>query len=441
LPSVFTEPWNPLDGSNWVFDNMVQRGIGDPAFYTDPNTGLGIPNRAERAEIIVEEGFPMNKTLDWVDVSTAAEIVVPDDAWVDWDAENQIFLTAAEVYTETQTAVMMSTVYYPADMYDTISWQDGSPISAADFVMRMIYLFDIADPASPYYNEAMESTLDQFQSGFKGVRIVSTDPLVIETYSDSPSLDAENSVTSWWPNFNTSDAAWHNYAVMLRGDANGGFAFTTDKAEANELERINMLAGPSLEVMATELAAAAEEGFIPYEATLGQYITAEEAAARYANLTEFARRYGHYFIGVGPYFLSGVFPVEGQAILTRYTPYPDAANRWSSFAAPALAEVEVDGDSRVTIGNEATFDVFVDVFGGPYPADDIASVTYLLFDATGTQVGTGEAEVVEDGVWTITLSAETTGALAEGSNRLDVVVVSNLVALPTLAEYQFVTAP
>src|SRR5690606_23879060 len=69
LPSVFTEPWNPIGGSNWVFDNMVKRGIDDSGFYTDPNTGLAIPGRAERAEIVVTEGFPMGASLDWVTVS------------------------------------------------------------------------------------------------------------------------------------------------------------------------------------------------------------------------------------------------------------------------------------------------------------------------------------------------------------------------------------
>ena len=66
-------------------------------------------------------------TYDWVDLSFEPEIVVPDDAWAGWDAANQVFLTAAEVYTETQTAVFKSTVYYPDDMFDTITWHDGSP--------------------------------------------------------------------------------------------------------------------------------------------------------------------------------------------------------------------------------------------------------------------------------------------------------------------------
>ncbi|MBK7897596.1 MAG: ABC transporter substrate-binding protein [Anaerolineaceae bacterium] len=443
LPSVFTEPWNPIGGSNWVFDNMVKRAIGEQGLYTDPNTGIAIPNRIESAEVVVQEGFPagVSPSSDWITLSFAPEIIVPDDAIAGWDAVNQTFLTAAEVYTETQTAVFKSTVTYPADLFDTITWHDGSPLSPADFVMGMIITFDLGNPDSPYYDESLAPNLAQFLSAFRGTRVVSTDPLTIEYYANNAQLDAENMVVSWWPTYSYADGAWHNMALMLRGEANGGFAFTPDKAEANEIERTNMIAGPSLEVFATELAAATEEGFIPYAATLGQYITADEAAARYANLAEFARRYGHYYLGTNIYYLSGVFPVEGQAILTRYASHPDSASRFAGFSSPALAVVELDGPSRVTIGEEAAFDVFVDVFGGPYPAADISTVTYLLFDATGAQVDSGEATVVEDGLWEVVLSAETTEALAEGSNRIEVVVVSNLVALPSLGEYQFVTAP
>ena len=152
-----------------------------------------------------------------------------------------MFITAGEKYTETQTAVFRSTVYYPADMFDTVSWHDGSPVSAADFVMGMIVNFDLAKEASPYYDESKVPDLDQFLSAFKGLRIVSTDPLVIEHYGDDASLDTENSNYSWWPGtgggeaYDFADVAWHNMAMMLRGEANGGFAFTPDKAEAKSV--------------------------------------------------------------------------------------------------------------------------------------------------------------------------------------------------------------
>lgn len=443
LPSVFTEPWNPFGGSNWVFDQMIIRGVGEQGIYSDPNTGLGILGRVERAELTVREGYPMAASSDWVTLSFEPEITVPDDAWAGWDAENQVFLTAGEVYTETQNVLLKSTVYYPEDMFETVTWHDGSPISVADFVMTMITALDLGDPASANYDEALVPTRDQFLSSFKAARIVSTDPLVIETWTDSGSLDAENAVSTWWPAvlYDYSDAAWHNMALMLRGDANGGFAFTAEKASANELERANLIAGPSLEVLASELISATEEAYIPYAPTLGEYVTAEEATARYENLAEFARRYGHYYISTGPYFLSGVFPVEGQAVLSNYTAHPDLASRFSAFAAPAFPVVELDGPARVTIGEEAAFDIFVDVFDGPYPVDDIDAVNYMVFDATGALVAEGVAEASEDGVWQAVLGSDVTSGLAEGSNRLDVVVVSKLVAIPSLSSYEFVTAP
>lgn len=447
LPDVWVEPFNPIGGSNWVFDSMIKNGVSDQGFLPDPNTGLNWPSRVDHAEVVVREGFPMNVTHDWVTLSFAPEIAVPDDAWAGWDAENQVFLTASEVYTEPQTAVVKSTVYYPEDMFETVKWHDGTPLSVADFVMGMITNFDLGDENSPYYDENLVSNRDQFLSAFKGIRIVSTDPLIIEHYSDAPSLDAENSVVSWFPDdvsaYDFADAAWHNMALMLRGEEHGGFAFTTDKANTNEIEWTNMVAGPSLQVFADELTGAQEEGFIPYAATLGQFITAEEADQAYSNLAEFARRYGHYYLGTGPYFLQGVFPVEGQAILAQNPNSVDATNRWDRFGPPAIAQIEIDGPGRVTIGEEAAFDVYLDNkgTGEPYAISDVTSVQYLLFDASNNLVENGQAEADSDGLWTVTLSADTTSALVEGSNRLDIVVISNLVALPSLGEFPFVTAP
>ena len=54
-------------------------------------------------------------------------------------------------------------------------------------------------------------------SHFKGVKIVSTDPLVIETYDDLYYLDAEYMVTTWWPDYTYGPGAWHNIGLGVRG--------------------------------------------------------------------------------------------------------------------------------------------------------------------------------------------------------------------------------
>ena len=42
----------------------------------------------------------------------------PEDAWVDWDAKAQKFITAAEKYPNGLTANVKSVVVYPADLFD-----------------------------------------------------------------------------------------------------------------------------------------------------------------------------------------------------------------------------------------------------------------------------------------------------------------------------------
>jgi peptide/nickel transport system substrate-binding protein len=118
--------------------------------------------------------------------------------------------------------------------------------------------------------------------------------------------------------------------------------------------------------MKEQLDAAAAEGYIPYAATLGQFVSAEEIALRYENLTEWHRRRGHFWVGTGPFFLERAFPVEGTVIIQRNINYPDMATKWAGFSAPAIAVVEVDGPGRVTIGSEAVYDVFITFQDEPY---------------------------------------------------------------------------
>jgi peptide/nickel transport system substrate-binding protein len=402
---------------------------------------LDRPNRIERAELVVQEGRPVGTSLDWVDLQFEASIEVPGDAWVDWDAENQVFITASEAYTEPVTVTRKSVVYYPADLYDTVKWHDGSAFSVADIVIGMILTFDRANEASAIYDASAVAALDSFKAAFRGVKILSTDPLVIETYSDSLLLDAEENINTWWPYYAQGQGSWHALALGIMAEAAGETTFSTAKSDELQVEYMSMIAGPVIEILANQLDMAQTEGSIPYAPTLGEFISADEAAERYANLAEWYNTYGHFWIGTGVFYLERAFPVEKTIVLQRFEDHPDAADKWAGFSAPAIAEIELDGSTRVTIGEEASFDVFVDFAGEPYAIDDIAEVKYLLFDANGALAEVGAAEAVEDGLWQVTLSPETTGALEAGSNRLEVVVVSRLVALPSFTDLQFVTAP
>ena len=446
-PGILVDPWNPISGSNWIYDSMPQRGTSDNGVIADPFTGLAWPQRIERAEVVAQEGLPMTKTLDWVDLSFEPEVQVPADTWIDWDAANQKFITVGEKFPDGLTAKTKVTVYYPGDLLNTVTWHDGNPLSVADFVMGMIQVFDQAKPESEIYDEATVGATEGFQSHFKGVRIVSTDPLTIETYDDAYQLDAENLISNytlypnptWWPQYAYGEAPWHTIAVGYLAEANKELAFSADKAGALSLEWMNFISGPSLEILKKYLDQANTESFIPYAATLGQYITADEAKARYENLDKFYAEHNHFWVNAGPFVLDKVFPVEQTLTLTRYETYPDNAAKWSRFGAPKIANVEVDGSGQVQIGSEASFDVYVEFNGEPYANSDISEVKYLLFDAKANLVTTGPAEALEDGHYQVKLPADVTSKLEAGSNKLEVVVVSSLVSVPSFASFEFVT--
>lgn len=441
MQNLIVEPWNPIAGSNWVFDSMPQRGTAESGVVLDPYTGLAYPRRIERAELYIQSGLPVGKTLDWIDLHFVDEIAVPADAWIDWDPAAQRFITVGEKYPEGLTALRKSVVYYPADLFDTVKWHDGSPISVGDFVLGMIYSHERAKEESPLYDSSYAPAYASSMSVFKGVRIISTNPLVIETYSDAYALDAELSVSDWWPQDTYGPTPWHTVTLLFMAEADREGAMSAAKASQLNVEWLNMISGPSLNILKRQLDSARANNYIPFAPTLSQFITAEEAAQRYDNLTRWYEQYGHFWIGTGPFYLASVHPVEGSLVLRRNENYPDPADRWNIFAEPMYAEVSVEGSARVARGQTARFDVWVTFDGAPYPADLISEVSFVLISAAGEVALSGKAELVADGLYEIVLTPEQTAQLPVGASQLAAIAVPIPVAKPTMETTSFVVTP
>lgn len=441
MQSLLTEPWNPVAGTNWVYDSMLQRGTAEHAYVPDPYTGLYYPRRFERAEVYIQEGLPVGKTLDWVDLYFVDEIVVPEDAWVDWDPIEQRFITVGEKYPEGLTALRKSVVYYPEDLFETVKWHDGSPLSVGDFVFGLIYGHDRAKEESAVFDRSYVPTYNSSMSVFKGTRIVSTDPLIIESYGDSYALDAELSIVTAWPQDTYGPTPWHTMAIAFSAEAAQDTALSAAKASELDIDWLNMISGPTLQVLKRHLDQARAANHIPYASTLSQFITPEEAAQRYANLDNWYNDKGHFWIGTGPYYLASVHPVEGSAVLRRNENYPDPADRWSIFAEPMYAEVAVEGSGRVSRGQSARFDVWVTFDGEPYPSDLISEVSFVLVSAAGEVALSGNAEYVADGLYEIVLTADDTASLPVGASQLAAIAVPIPVAKPTMETVSFVVTP
>ncbi len=446
---ILTGAWNPISGQDWVQEILVQKATTDDAALSDPYTGLYWPQRLERAEIIAKEGLPMSKTLDWIDLKFQSEITVPTDAWADWDAKAQTWITVADKYPTGTTALSKITIHYPADMWKTVKWHDGSPITMGDFIVNMIQTFDLGNPDSPMYDEAAVPNLQSLMTIFKAVKIISTDPLVIETYVDTYDLDAEtligfNRWGTWFPTQNLNGWApvsWHAFSIGMLAEENKELAFSQDKSTALNVTWSHYIDGPSLDVLKKYLDQAVADKFIPYAPTAGQYITADEAATRYANLDKWYGEHKHFWIGTGPYYLDQVNSVEKSLVVKNNPSYVDLANKWDRFGEPELPVVDASGHSKVTIGQEATFDVLVSFKDNPYPQADLDSIAFLLYDAEGNVVGKGQGEFVADGQYAVQLTPDLTSKLKDGASQIEIIAISKVVTIPVFATVNFVAAP
>lgn len=443
-PDLFVDPANPVGGSNWTYDSQWQLAVSDYDAINNPYTGISLPQRLESAAVTVQEGLPIGQTYDWVTLEFAPEIVVPDDMWASWDPVTGEWITAGEYYTETQTAKRHVVYTYPADLFDTVYWHDGSQLSPADFLMGMIMTFATGTEGSPLFDESQVAVLESFRSTFKGFKMTSTDPLTFELYSDTWFMDAEanavNFRAAFWPEYGYGQASWHMMAVATMAEEAQELAFTADKSTTLEVEWMNFIGGPSLGVLSKNLDKAYNESYIPFEPILGEYITAEQAQQRYFNMKTWFGDHGHFWVGTGPFYLDAVYLVEKTLTLKHNPYYVDDAGKWDIFSAPKIATAEIDGPGIVAIGTEATFDVYLnDPDGNAYPGDEVDEVKYILFDATGAIVEVAPAVFVSDGYYTITLSAETTGALAAGSNKIEIVAVVIPVSIPGSGTFEFVT--
>ncbi len=422
VPMLLQDPWNPLNDTSGYYDDTFIHATSDNGVVPDPYNGLAWPQRIAHATVVAEAGLPISRTLDWVALQFAPSIVIPTDAWVDWDPTTEHFLTAAEVYTQPQSVRIKSAVTYPANLLTTVTWHDGSPFSIADIVLNMILSFD--RDLAPH---------------IRGVRIVSQNPLVIETYTDSYQIDAEHNVYTWWPTYGTGPGAWHTLALGLLVEANREGAFTQWEADEWGVPWMDYAAWPGSIPLERRLATAQAQNYIPYAPTLSTYVTTPQAQARWTNLTNWYAVCGHFWVGTGPLYLEQALKPLGQLALKPYPAYPDAPDRWDAFIEAPLAEVTLTGLTSVPQGVAAIFDVQVTLAGAPYPAADIESVRYLLINAQNEIALTGDASALTEGLWRITLTAAQSAQLPLGGNELEVIVSPKRIAITASAVHAFET--
>jgi len=339
---ILDEPWNPVAGTNWIYDMFPMRATGDMDTQPDTRTGLRWPGRLEKADVIVKQGQPCEVTnTDWCNLTFVPEIVVPSDAWADWNATTQRFTTVAEKFGTAKTTAVRKTVsYFPNDIFQT-PVHDGSTLSMGDFITRAIIEFDRAKPESALYDETWVPEYDSWMDRFKGVKFITDDPdygLIVEYYSDSCPLNAELAVTyeptTFWPVYRQGPGLWHTIALGVMAETDKELAFSQPKSSVLGVEWMSFIDGSSLPILKGYLDIAKATNYIPYEPTMGLYVTEAEATERWSNLEAWYSDKGHFWVASGPFYLESADATEKVIHLKRFEDYPDPMDRWLFLLEP-----------------------------------------------------------------------------------------------------------
>jgi peptide/nickel transport system substrate-binding protein len=170
-------------------------------------------------------------------------------------------------------------------------------------------------------------------------------------------------------------------------------------------------------------------------------VSPQEAVDRYEKLRAWRQARGHFWVSNGPFYLHAIYPVEKIVVIRKSELFSDPPEKWVRFVEPRIADVEVSGPRMVKSGSTPEFTVQVTFKGKPYPVKDVEFVRFLVFDSRGELVALANAGEVRDGLWRVTLTPEQTARLGAGANRLEVVVTSSVVAVPSNKTFWFVTVP
>jgi hypothetical protein len=345
---ILTEPWNPIAGSNWVYDRFIETATQDMSVIAHPINGLYLPWRIEKAEVTVATGLPVGVTVpndDWLTLTTASpNVTVPSDAWFDWDATTKEWIPAGVG----KTALTKTVVYYPASIWN-ITYHDGSFLSPADFMIAAIMWFDRAKPASPLYDASYVAAYDAFMAHFKGVKFEFNTGgygLIVTTWDDTWYLDAEWIVGlggvgyCWYPITPYGELNFENMALGILAETNNQLAFSDAKATNESCEWLSFIGGPSLNILNGILNNVTNNAspvyrYIPYAPTVGDYITQEQALTRYQNLKTWYSARSHFWVGTGPYYVHNINTSGKVVDLKKYTGYNMPGDLFMDLVTPA----------------------------------------------------------------------------------------------------------
>jgi hypothetical protein len=325
-----TGAWNPVAGFTDPMGRLIWSAVGDPAMIQFPFNASWMPNRVQSVVSKVE--------------GQSGGIRVPSDAFRVQPVTG--LLTAVDARTFASAKVVYEVIASP--------FEDGSEMGPADVIYPFVFAYrwgakegagnDVHEPRLASTFAAMQERL----AGLRIVRVERTKHVIAENweiFTNSPVVEVylhqvphdERQVAAVAPPWSTMP--WHLLALMEEAVTRGYAAFSEREAERRRIPWMDLVRDGDLRAKLLSLIAQFErEGYRP--APLKEFVTAEEAQARWRALADFAGKYGHFLVTNGPYRLAEWDSRSALLRAVREVTYPLGFGTFDRFVHPPRAEIE-----------------------------------------------------------------------------------------------------
>ena len=329
VPGREEAAWNPVAGFTDGTGRLIWSAIGDPAMIPFPFNASWMPNRVQSEVTRV--------------VGQSGGMRVPADAVRPQSGNGALQRVGERTFASAKV------------VYDVVAspFEDGSEMTVADLLYPYVFAHRWGSSATAGGDAheprlaALSATIEERLVALKHVRTDKTIHAIAEGLSveaKTPVLEVylrdapgdERQVAALAPPWST--VPWHLLVAMEEAVERGYAAFSREEAARRKVAWLDLARDAALRAKLLDLIAGFErESYCPH--ALKDFVTADEARARWRSLRTFAEEKGHLLVANGPYRLKAWAPQSVVLEAVREMTYPLGFGTFDRFVNPPRAVI------------------------------------------------------------------------------------------------------
>ena len=341
--------WNPVAGFTDPMGRLIWSAIGDPAMIQFPFNASWMPNRVQSVVTKIE--------------GQSGGIRVPADAFRMLPGTGALEPVGSRTFASAKV------------VYEVLAspFEDGSEMDVADVIYPFVFAYRWgakANVGGNAHEPQLERTLAAMQERLAGLKVARTERTKHaiaenwEIFSNSPVVEVylrdvphdEQQVAAMAPPWST--VPWHLLVLMEEAVTRGYAAFSENESERRRIPWMDLVRDRDLRTKLLALITKFErEGYRPEQ--LKEFVSAEEAQARWHSLAMFAEKNRHFLVTNGPYRLAEWNPDSVLLQAVREVTYPLGFGTFDRFVNPPRAAIETTAYEGGTITVRASAEMIV----------------------------------------------------------------------------------